>query len=363
MNGMIAILEELQNELRGENSRDKLKEINDNEIDRTAYQALFLEEYMTDQTKQFRLPFVRRGLGTKLSRESNPFPSVPSRQRCTDWLRGEHKMPRAAAHQLCIILGLGELHSKNFFNNYLFTELTRFNEWTEVFYRYCIEKLYDINQAYKLYNRCIEEVRLNDKDAVAARDNQKITIMTSDIEKAFNMETFINEEKFIEYMETQKEKFHNIRNTRRRKILEIIEAIKPHSLLADAFYIDSRDEIEDDEDNDDDEEEYPNFTYPNDEYFRDYIMRIKNRSANFSREFFILCLLAKGINGYWDINNVLTSEHMGFMSLDVRNTFDACVYEACVHSDGSNLSVYYRFYENIQLIKYKRPKTFTSNYY
>ena len=347
---MINEQKKLRETLRDENSRKVLHDIKIGQEERVVEQSIrFFEEYLPEHVDDFK----RWGLGTRLAKnplsfelgeDGNPVTS----QSCNRWLGGEEKMPRAAAHQLCILLNLGLEDSEIFFNIYLSSEFTRFNEWTEVLYRYCIEKEYDIQKTYELYLRCAKEAKLSDDVAVNERANKSVTILTSVIKGGFDLNILFDDNRFIDYMIEQKDNFHDIRSTRRREIIKIMKSLGKDYLasnLAEAFY------YEDDDEGD-----------VNEEYFLEALKQIEKRSLNFSREFFILCLLIGGKNSTSAINHALVFESIDFPSLNVNNIFDACVFEACEQSDDSELSAYIRFCENTKEIKFTRPRYFASDY-
>ena len=334
-----------------------------------------------------------RGLPNRIRErlKNNPFETVAIaddsfRTKISRWLNGT-TLDRATAYQICIALKLGLDISELFFKDYLNTEFARFNDWREILYYYCLDKGYCLNKTYKLYLRCINEVGLDKQEAGVTIQNPSVTILTSVIKEAYNKDLITNDEVFITYMTEQKENFHRVSNTRRRAMMEEIigKLIKQYdenevskvdgklyekdfwrksllSSLANAFFEDEdKDEDEDndedeDENNDEDEDEDENKN--NDEYFEAALNAIENREKNFSREFFILCMLISGTNSWQKINDMLTEGDIYYSDLNPDNLFDACILEACGHHERTKDSMYDRFCENTQLLKYKRPFRF-----
>jgi len=188
---------------------------------------------------------------------------------------------------------------------------------------------------------------LEQKASQKTKYANSVTILTSVIKEAYKNENFEhenkNDKKFIDYIAMNGKNFHRIRSTRRRilreDILSKIDKKYVAGILTGAFY-----EADD--------------TIGSDEYFSDKLNKIADRAINFSREFFILCLLISGTNDYKEIDDILTMEYIGWTELDPNNFFDACVIEACKKSDNSKLSACIRFFETMQELQYTRPITF-----
>lgn len=172
-----------------------------------------------------------------------------------------------------------------------------------------------------------------------------VTVLTSVIKNAYDKDMFINDELFMSYMNNQKENFHQIRSTRRRIFLtDIIGKLDKQYViesLSNAFF-------EDDED------------LSNDEYFENALNKIKKRQQNFTREFFILCLLINGKNNWAEIDDMLSMEYINYPELNPNVVFDACVIESCEYYKRTKgkISAYERFCENTQFLKYKCPLYF-----
>jgi hypothetical protein len=241
------------------------------------------------------------------------------------------------------------------FKHYLNMDFAHFNDWREVLYFYCIQKKRNLKQTYKLYRRCIDEIGLDGEAGIETGRQHNVTILTRTIREAY-ME-FDNDDLFMDYMTNQKENFHEIRSTRRREIMSIISKIGGGDIskgkmllassLAGAFF-----ESKADSDDIDCEVDLKN-----DNYFKDVLDGIADRKQNFSREFFILCLLVEGMNSVADIEATLSSQYIDYTGLDVSKIFDACVYEACAHHNPK-ITAFERFCDNTRIIEYKRPERF-----
>ena len=354
-------------DLRSENSQEILKRFFENEVIETESGLI---KFFLDHTDE--LSIKSRGFSVQIANKlndnsKNPFGSI-SERTVRRWLSGETTINREYAYQICIVFNLGLEHSETFFKDYLETEFVRFNDWRDILYYYCIEKKYDLITTYDLYQWCINEVETV-KENIEEKETS-VTILTSVIKEAYNKDLLKTDELFISYMKEQKKNFHQIRNTRRRTLVEIIKILGKDDVskgkkyiadfLANAFF-DGK-EVYADEDKDFYDKEYIN----NDEYFRYALEAIVCRRQNFSREFFILCLLIKGINSWKEIDDMLTTEYIDYPPLGINNLFDACVLEACEYckrtkSFGNELTAYERFCANTQILKYSRPLTFASD--
>ena len=345
-------------DLRGENSQEILKTIIDDK--KVNIKKFFLENPSKIAPKDPES--VREwGLAGKIRKrlKDNQFDTRGLSDDDFDrtinrWLDGAN-LGRFTAYQICIALDLGLEKAKIFFNNHLRIEFAHFNDWREILYYYCIQKGYDLNKTRALYKRCVDEIGLDEESAGIKEKEPSITILTSIIKNAYDIELLKNDELFITYMKEQKENFHNIRGTRRVEIRNIINELKNRhydgkryviNSFADAFY-------EDDDD------------YNNYDYFKDALdsVSVKKREKNLTREFFILCMLMKGMNSWEDIDATLTIEKNGYPGLDENNIFDACVIEACEYykrTKGSEneLTAYERFCDNMKLMEYERPEKF-----
>lgn len=346
-------------ELKGSEGQSKLKIIQELE-----------EKHNSDNLKKFFVHYMREefgeefqpnGIGAHLVRifDESPFKAY-TQQTFNRWLRGEEKINRPAAHQICMLFGLGLKHSGILFREYIDTEFIRYNEWQEVLYRYCIEKKYDGDKVCELYERCLNEIELDGDETITDDESHSVTILTAVIKEAFHLQRFIDDEQFLKFMKQQKDNFHRVRSTRRRQMMEIFKLINKDALadkLADAFHWEDIGGVDDDfADADNDEWSI------NRAYFKDYLDKIENREENFSRELLILCMLISGMNSWREVNDMLTLEYIDFSELNVNSTFDACVIEACEYSKRSTDSAFKRFCDNTYFLKYKRIKTFASNY-
>jgi len=356
-------------DLESINGQQNLKKLKNQVNDRM---RVFFTKYLTETTDE---TYQAHGLAPEILKklQNSPFEESDVTERTMRrWIDGETTINRFAAYQICIAFEWGCGLLEEFFT-YLGMDFVRFNDWREILYFYCIEKRKKLDETYKLYNKCIE-IGLDGVTGAAKSGQPSITVLTSVIKGAYPSEIFASDDKnksdykFMEYMEEQKGNFHIIKNTRGKEIIrhinEIINEIKKikkesgkqdtaPSVFASAFY-------EDDTKN-------SNFNY-----FANAITEIKKRRKNFSREFFILCLLINGKNSADEIEDILTSQSIGYPGLYPKNDlfdnlFDACVYEACAYykrheNSNPDITAFDRFCKNTNFLEYKRPGQFAFDF-
>lgn len=335
-------------DLESEKSQQNLKKLKNQTTDRM---RIFFTRHLAETIDA---TYREHGLATYILRQLNDSPfeeSQVSDRTIRRWVNGETMINRFAAYQICIAFKWGSSVFEEFFTH-LGLDYVRFNDWREVLYFYCIEKEYCLNKSFELYQQC-KDIGLDEGTGTSDKGQPTVTILTAVIKDAYELENFKDDTEFINYMEEQRDKFHKIKNTRRQEIAEYLQKIKQNlkgvqgtvpDLFASAFF-------EDDEDN-------------NLKYFSNAITAIKKRRSNFSREFFILCLLISGKNNADEIKAILTSERRDYSDLDpLHNLFDACVYEACKYYEhhaksNPNITAYNRFRENTIYLEFKRPSQF-----
>ena len=263
------------------------------------------------------------------------------------WITGESPIKRFAAYQICIALEWDSEIFEEFFKE-LAIDRVRFNDWRDVVYLYCIEKGHNLHQAHEFFKQCIAMGL--DEDTGELKIDEPIATMTTVIRNAYYLTSFDNDTDFLNYIKEHKYKFHRIRKTRQEEIIKYLDELKVPDdeipqLFANAFCPYNPAAINQRND----------YTY-----FSNVIKTIRKREKNFSRDFFILCLLVKGINNADEIKEILTAERRDYPDLDpTNNLFDACVYESCKYSErNKNTTAYDRFCDNTQFLEYIRPSEF-----
>jgi len=332
----------------------------------------FFLEYMN---ANFNGNFQERGLAGKIAKEllNNPFDNPPVnknslRVRVSRYIKGNTNLNRYYAYQICIAFKLALNHSKEFFKNYINMEFAPFNDWRDILYYYCIQKGHGLKETHVLYKRCIgKEVDLNEsgqsqKDIDEETNRESVTVLTSVIHNAYLNKNFIDDEEFIAFMRDQKDNFHYIRGSRRKKLKEFLSDIEKNTfdgwnligqinnLFAGIFF-------------EDDYEDYNRETPEDDSitYFREKIasLRGKSKKINFSREFFILCWLISGGDDINELDDILLDEYIKYSEISMTNFFDAMIYEACCyHERNKETSVYDRLCELTHELQYKLPNDF-----
>lgn len=331
-------------DLENNNSQNNLLKLKNQTSDRI--RAFFAEHLKESET------YIAAYIFEKL--KNSPFEECRiSDRQMRRWISGESAINRFGAYQICIALKWSSDIFEEFFKK-LGIDFVRFNDWREVVYFYCIEKGHDLNKTYELFNRCID-IGL-DESTGESKISPPATIMTDTIKDVYYLKPFINDADFMNFMKEQKHKFHKIRNTRHKEVIEYLEIIKEKltgvgdtipQRFSSAFYL-----------NDDPDKKNLRDDF---NYFSTAITAIRKKRKNFSREFFILCLLiSEKSNNVDEISAILTTKRRDYPDLDPENNlFDACVYEACKYHERTKAGTAYdRFCENTALLEYERPSRF-----